>query len=334
MAIDLSAITLTELRYAIAVADHRHFGRAARECSVTQPTLSAQVAKLERTLGATLFERSPKAVHPTPLGEAVVAQARLVIDAAAKVVELVESRKEPLSGPLRLGVIPTLSPYLLPWLVPHLRRAYPRLELVFRELKTADVEDELASHRLDCGVLALPVDAHGIVSVELFDEPFLWLIPAGHRHAARAQVREADLAGERVLLLDEGHCLREQALSICAAARRGRAGEDAAGGGADFRATSIETLRHMVSAGMGTTLLPALALEGRPTPGTVALPFAPPAPSRRMALCWRRTHPRAADFRALAAFVRENLPGALSPAREPAVRGRARGSSARRTPLP
>jgi len=324
MSIDPTAVTLTELRYAVAVADHRHFGRAARECSVTQPTLSAQVAKLERTLGVTLFERSPKAVHPTPLGEEVVAQARLVLDASAKIVELVESRQEPLSGPLRLGVIPTLSPYLLPWLVPHLRAAYPRLELVFRELKTADVVDELVHHRLDCGVLALPVEAHGIVATELFEEPFVLLVPEGHRLAGRPRVREADLAGERVLLLDEGHCLREQALSICTAARREASDEHDRPGGADFRATSIETLRHMVSAGMGTTLLPALALEGRPTPGTVALPFGPPVPARRMALCWRRTHPRAAEFRELATFVREHLPRALVPAREAAVRGRTR----------
>jgi LysR family hydrogen peroxide-inducible transcriptional activator len=183
------------------------------------------------------------------------------------------------------------------------------------------VLDELAQHRLDGGVLALPVDAHGVVALELFEEPFLLLVPEGNALARKARVREADLAGERVLLLDEGHCLREQALSICAAARRGAAedGADRATGGADFRATSIETLRHMVSAGMGSTLVPALALEGAPTPGAVALPFVPPAPSRRMALCWRRTHPRAGDLRALGELVRAHLPASLvAVAREPA----------------
>jgi len=312
MPIDLTAVSLTELRYAVAAADERHFGRAARACSVTQPTLSAQVQKLERTLGVRLFERSSKSVHLTPVGAEIVAQARLVLDATEKILDLVQSRREPLSGPLRLGVIPTLSPYLLPWLVPPLRKAFPRLELVFRELKTAELLDELAEHRLDAGILALPVSASGLASAALFDEPFWFVVPRGHALAAKKRVSEADLADERVLLLEDGHCMRDQALAICN--RDERAGDERQG---DFRATSIETLRHMVAAGMGSTLLPALALTERERNrgDVVALPFAPPAPVRHMALVWRRTHPRPEDFALLAKFVREHLPAAVSPER-------------------
>ena len=302
--IDLSAITLTELRYAVAVADLRHFGRAAAACHVTQPTLSAQVQKLERTLGLSLFERTSKGVHVTELGLSIIEAARTVLESAARLGDLAAGGKEPLSGELRLGVIPTLSPYLLPWLIKPLRKAFPKLELVFRELKTSDVLDELALHRLDCGILALPIAAQGLVHTPLFDEPFLWLVPADHALAGRKSVRESDLESERVLLLDEGHCLREQALSIC---RRAHVAGDG-----DFRATSIETLRPMVAAGMGTTLLPALALRGRALAGVSAIPFAAPAPGRRMALVWRATHPRAKDHRLLAAFVREHLPEGVS----------------------
>ncbi len=304
MAIDLTAITLSELRYAVALAEERHFGRAAARCHVTQPTLSAQIMKLERTLGVSLFERSPRAVSPTATGAAVVEQARAVLDDAERMLELAREGQAPLSGTLRLGVIPTLSPYLLPWLARPLARSFPELKLVFRELKTDDVLAELEQHQLDCGLLALPVPA-GLVSDALFDEPFLWLVPASHALAQRKSVRENDLEEEHVLLLDEGHCFREQALAVCS---RAQARKEHADG--DFRATSIETLRQMVAAGMGTTLVPALALGAREKGGrnTVALPFAAPAPTRRMALVWRGTHPRGKDHRLLAQWIREHLP--------------------------
>jgi LysR family hydrogen peroxide-inducible transcriptional activator len=309
MPIDLTAISLTELRYVVATADERHFGRAAKACSVTQPTLSAQVQKLEKTLGVKLFERSSKSVHLTPIGEEIVAQARLVLDATEKIRELVQRRREPLSGPLRLGVIPTLSPYLLPWLVPPLRAAFPRLQLVFREVKTADLLDELAHHRLDAGILALPVHAPGVVSAPLFDEPFWFVAPRGHALSARRRISESDLEGERVLLLDEGHCMRDQALEIC-----NRDDDETDERQGDFRATSIETLRHMVASGMGSTLLPALAVTEREKHGgeSVAIPFAPPVPVRHMALVWRRTHPRPGDLALLVKFVSEHLPSSVS----------------------
>jgi len=226
-----------------------------------------------------------------------------------------------MTGTWRLGVIPTLAPYLLPWLVPLLREAFPRLALVFREMKTADVLAELAQRRLDCGLLALPVSVEGLAIEPLFDEPFLLLAPRGHALAAKKRVRESDLLGERVLLLDEGHCLREQALSVCA-----RAGALDATGDGDFRATSIETLRHMVAGGMGLTLLPALALRNGRERGDVAVvPFAEPAPSRSMALVFRANHPRARDYVGIAAFVRGHLPADVRGPSDPSA-GRRRRS--------
>lgn len=306
MQIDLSAITLSELRYIVAVAETRHFGRAADACHVTQPTLSAQVMKLERTLGVTLFERSPKGVRVTAVGEELVREARSVLEGTQRLLDLAQGQHEALNGTLRLGVIPTLAPYLLPWLVKPLAKRFPKLRLVYRELKTSDVLGELEEHRLDCGLLALPAGP-GLVSDALFDEPFWLLVPRAHALSTRKEVSEKDLADERVLLLDEGHCFREQALSLCA-----RAGAQVPSGEGDFRATSIETLRQMVAAGMGTTLVPALALANEAR-GAVAIPFREGGPARRMGLCWRGTHPRGRDHRLLAEFLREALPQGLRP---------------------
>jgi LysR family transcriptional regulator, hydrogen peroxide-inducible genes activator len=317
MAIDLSAVTLSELRYAVAVADHRHFGRAAKACFVTQPTLSAQVKKLERALGVRLFERSSQSVHTTAVGEEIVREARAVLAGAERILEVARSKKEPMTGTWRLGVIPTLAPYLLPWLVPRLRGAFPRLRLLFREMKTTDVLAEIAGRRIDCGMLALPIAADHLTVEPVFDEPFFLIAPPGHELARKKAVHEADLAGERVLLLDEGHCLREQALSICS---RARAIE--ATGESDFRATSIETLRHMVAGGMGLTLLPALALRNGDGQ-TTSIPFADPVPFRRMALAWREGHPRARDYVEIAKFLRDHLPQGV---------GRAGGGTPRRRP--
>lgn len=308
MAIDVTAVSLTELRYAVAAADHLHFGRAARACHVTQPTLSAQIQKLERTLGVQIFERTSKSVRLTSIGRIVVEEARGVLAATQRLTELATSERDPLSGPLALGVIPTLAPYLLPWLVPPLVAAFPRLELAFREQKTSDCLDDLAHHRLDAAILALPVSGTGLVAQPLFAEPFWFLVPKQHPLSRRKRVSLPDLAGERVLLLEEGHCLRDQALEICDRARVQREPTKS-----DFRATSLETLRHMVAAGMGTTLIPALALDEEASAnGAVPIPFAAPAPTRTMGLVTRRTHPRASDFRALADFIRASLPASVT----------------------
>lgn len=299
---DLTAVTLTELRYVVAVADTGHFGQAASRCHVSQPTLSAQVRKLEDTLGVQLFERTPKRVQVTAIGAEVVERARVMLDELRRIGDLARGQHEPLAGPLRLGVIPTLGPYLLPWLVPPLQKAYPRLRLVLREGLTATLVDDLLAHRLDVAILALPVASPGIASEPVFDEPFWVAAPASHPLAKRARLREGDLEEHRVLLLTEGHCLREQALAICG---DGRAAHDAD----DYRATSLETLRHMVAAGLGCTLLPALALRERGGPkGLVTKPFRSPAPYRRIGLAWRRSFPGVAAVHALATFIRARLP--------------------------
>lgn len=305
MPIDTTALSTAELRYAVALADHRHFGRAAAACGVTQPSLSSGIAKLERTLRTPVFERAPKSVNVTPLGAEIVAEARRVLDAMDRIGDLAAQGREPLSGPLRLGVIPTMGPYLLPWLFQPLRAAYPRLQLVLREVKTSEMVEELAHNQLDAGILALPLPVTGLSSSPLFEEPFLLVVPRDHALARKKTVTEADLEDQRVLLLDEGHCLRDQALSICR-----RAGAESGSQDADFRATSIETLRHMVAAGMGSTLLPALAVanDEESRSGVAVRPFQSPRPGRRMTLAWRKTHPRASDHLLLAEFVRKHLP--------------------------
>jgi LysR family hydrogen peroxide-inducible transcriptional activator len=312
--VDVTAITLAELRYIVALADHRHFGRAAAACHITQPTLSAALKKVETTLRVKLFERSPRGVSATATGAEVTVAARAVLDAMQRIVDLAGRGREPLSGPIRLGMIPTLGPYLLPRVAPLLAREFPKLSLVFRELKTADLTDEIAHHHLDAGFLALPVPPGPFVVAPIFEEPFLLVAPRRHPLAARKTVAESDLEGQRVLLLDEGHCLRDQALSICQ-----EAGAEASDG-VDFRATSIETLRHMVAAGMGITLLPRLAVadDEEARSGVAVRPFSGSAPGRRIALVWRKTHPRSADHERLAAYVRAHLPAGvarLEPAR-------------------
>lgn len=298
-------MNLRDLRYLVAVADHRHFGKAAAACAVSQPTLSAQLKKLEDYLGQPLFERTNKHVETTPIGRAVIARAR---NALAEVDAILEITRRgggaPLTGPFRLGVIPTLGPYLLPWLVPALNAAAPMVVLVVHEDVTTALLDQLRHHRLDAALVALPIaDEGGIATRPLFDEPFRFVCPASHPLAGATSVGAADLAADDLLLLNEGHCLRDHALALC----RG-SGREAP---ADFRASSLETLRQMVAAGMGSTLFPVLALEGRPVPGTVALPL-DPAATRRIALAWRESYPVEADIDALAAVVRAAAPPAVT----------------------
>jgi LysR family transcriptional regulator, hydrogen peroxide-inducible genes activator len=303
---DLTAITLTELRYVVAVADTGHFGRAAAECHVSQPTLSTQIKKLEEQLGVPLFERASKRVRLTGAGERIVERARMILDEIRAIGDVARGQHEPLAGTFRLGVIPTLGPYCLPWLLQPLQDAFPRLRLILQESITATLLEDLALHRLDAALLALPVTAPGIVAAPLFDEPFWLLTPAAHGLTARKRVRQSDLSGERVLLLTEGHCLRDQALEICGS---GRSSQDDA-----FRATSLETLRHMVAAGLGCTLLPALAVPELSNAATiVARPFQRPAPYRRIGLVWRRSFPDTPSVHALAAFVRTHLPDGVLP---------------------
>ncbi|MFP5255252.1 MAG: DNA-binding transcriptional regulator OxyR [Acidimicrobiia bacterium] len=298
-------MNLRDLRYLVAVADHRHFGRAAQACFVSQPTLSTQIKKLEEELGVELLERSPRNVMLTAVGEQVVERAREVLREADGITEVARRAADPATGTLRLGVFPTLAPYLLPHVVPLAHRRFPRLELLLVEEKTEEVLHQLRTGRLDAGVLALPVDDPQLHTEPLFEEDFLLAVPADHPLAGgEAPARSSVLSGESVLLLDEGHCLRDQALSVCSTAgARERTG---------FRATSLETLRQMVAAGVGITLLPRLSVSP-PVPASddvVLRPFEPPAPTRRIAMFWRRTSPFRSFLPELAEVFR-TLPAGL-----------------------
>ena len=292
-------MTLQDLRYLVALVDHGHFGRAAEACHVSQPTLSTQIKKLEAQLGVTLLERTNKSVHVTAVGADVVARARQILLDVEAIMDVGRRVGEPLSGALSLGVIPTLGPYLLPWLVPALRKDYPALRLAIREDLTAHLLDRLVSHHLDAALVALPLSDDRVESLPLFDEPFWFAEPGGREPAGGAVVTEDELRGKRLLLLTEGHCLRDQALAIC-----GTSDRDAEG---DFRATSLETIRQMVATGMGSTLLPAMACGDRRGPAGAARPLAHGV-GRRIGLVWRRRYPRVPDLRLLARTLRQHLP--------------------------
>jgi LysR family hydrogen peroxide-inducible transcriptional activator len=293
-------LKLKDLRYLVAVADQRHFGRAAAQCFVSQPTLSAQLKKLETSLGVQLIERAPNNVSLTETGEQIVARARRILEATDEVVTLARSQRDPLAGRLRVAFLPTIGPYLLPHVVPAVRKALPRLELRLYEYQTDLMLEKLHTGELDVGVLALPVELAGLESRELYREPFTVALPERHALAARDSVRLADLKGETLLLLEEGHCLRDQALEVCS-----RAGTRDA---QDFRATSLETLRQMVATGAGITLLPELAGRGayRNARGVVLRPFARPAPVRHIGALWRKSTPRRAAIDALCTVISEH----------------------------
>jgi LysR family hydrogen peroxide-inducible transcriptional activator len=299
------SMTLSELRYIVALADHGHFGRAADACHVSQPTLSTQLRKLEEFLGVILFERTNKALHVTPVGEQIVAKARRMLAEAESIVELAQQKTGPLTGPLNLGVIPTLSPYLLPWLWPALKKAWPDLRLIVHEDLTNHLLERLKAHRIDAALLALPIEDEELEALALFDEPFFLACPPGHPLARLKRVRQADLRKEHLLLLTDGHCLRDQALAVCGFAAAPPEEE-----GTDFRASSLETIRQMVAAGMGCTLLPAMALGRGQDRHLAVRPLADKA-SRRIGLVWRKTYPKAADLELLAGAIRRNLPSAV-----------------------
>lgn len=303
----IDAMTLRELRYLVALADHGHFGRAAEACHVSQPTLSTQLKKLEDSLGVVLFERTNKALWMTPVGRKIVDQARRVLAEADTLVELAHASAAPLVGPLTLGIIPTLGPYLLPWLVPLLSRACPDLQLVLCEDLTENLIERLRRHRIDTAILSLPIAGPDIACQPLFDEPFLFVCPRGHPLASEAAVAETVLQQQPLLLLTDGHCLRDQALTVC-----GQSEAAIKDHGADFRATGLETLRQMVATGMGCTLLPALAVASTDNPAIAVRPLADGA-SRRIGLVWRRAYPKAADLQHMAELIRGGLPPSVHP---------------------
>ncbi len=282
----MADIKLKDLRYLVAVADTRHFGRAAERCFVSQPTLSAQILKLEGYLGIQLIERQPKRIALTEAGEEIVARARRMLEASEEIVTLARAHRDPLAGRLRVALIPTIGPYLLPQVMPALRKALPRLTLLLYEYQTAPLLEKLHAGEIDLGILALPVELDGLEVRELYEEPFQLAVPAHHRLATHASVRLEELRDEPLLLLTEGHCLRDQALALC-----NRAGVQEH---QDFRATSLETLRQMVAAGAGVTLLPELASKGAygSARGVVVRPLARPVPTRHVGAVWRKTTAR------------------------------------------
>lgn len=290
--------TLRQLRYLVAVADHRHFGRAASECLVTQSTLSAGLRELEDILGVTLVERTRREVSVTPLGEAIVERARRLLRGAEDLVDAAQAGSRPLVGLLRLGVIPTVGPYLLPRALPAVRAAYPELRLFLREEQTAGLLDRLASGRLDAAVIALPYRTEGLDAMELGEDRLLVGCPVGHQFGQRDGVAVGDLRGEPMLLLEDGHCLRDHAVTAC------RLASDQANEA--FQATSLGTLVQMVANGLGVTLIPAMAasLETNRNPGIVVVPLSGRQTSRDIALVWRQGSPRAADFRRLGEALR------------------------------
>ena len=304
-------MTLTELRYIVAVARARHFGRAAEACFVSQPTLSVSVKKLEDELDVKIFERGANEVSVTPLGVEIVQQAQSVIEQAAAIKEIARRGKDPVSGPLRLGVIYTIGPYLLPDLVRQAIERVPQMPLVLVENFTAKLLEMLRNGELDCAIMAEPFPDTGLAIASLYDEPFVAAAPRQHPLAERKSISTDELKDEKMLLLGTGHCFRDHVLEVCpeyarfAGDRHGDRGGDRWGDrGGDirnrFEGSSLETIKHMVASGMGVTVVPRLSV---PAPDPRAhiryIPFTPPVPTRRVVLAWRRSFPR---YEAIAAL--------------------------------
>lgn len=281
-------MTLTDLRYIVALSQERHFGRAAEKCHVSQPTLSVAVKKLEEQLGITLFERSAADVKITEIGRQIVAQAENVLREANQIRDIAETGKDPLAGPLRIGAIYTIGPYLLPALIPLLTQRAPRMPLVIQENYTAKLAEALKRGEIDVAIVALPFDEPGIVVQQVYDEPFRVVLPANHPWSDAKQISTERLQEEPLLLLGAGNCFREQVLAACPQCAHGTGLQKTLEG------SSLETIRHMVATGLGITVLPSTAADPLvESQKLVAVRhFAKPEPSRRVALAWRVTYPR------------------------------------------
>ena len=301
-------MNLKDLRYVIAVAEHRHFGHAAEACHVTQPTLSGQVKKLEEELGVTLCERTKRSVVVTPMGEEVLRHARQAVEHAEQIVALARARRDPMTGPLHLGVIPTLSPYLMPLILRPLRQRYPNLRLVLSEEITERLLMRLHNHEIDVALLATTVEEPDLCELPLFDEPFWLAHPRQHALYDKDEIEPTDLVDLELLLLTDAHCLSGQVRDVCAAA-----GHSNPTGIGDLRTASLETLLQLVGAGFGCTLVPALAIRGSWTTdaGVIARPIAGSSASRRVAMVYRRSYPRVDALERLASLIREHLPNTV-----------------------
>ena len=282
--------TVRQLQYLVEIADRESFSRAAEACGVSQPALSTQIQRMEEGFGMALLERQPRRVVPTAAGERVIAAARRVLREVDGLVEEATRLRDPMEGTLRLGVIPTIAPHLLPRVMPAVRSSFPELRLLLQEERTARLTTMLEQSELDLALVALESDLGDLVVEPLFRDPFVLAVAHGHPLARRASVSPRDLAGEDILLLDDGHCLRQQTAIICEAAGACELG--------DFRATSLGTLVQMVATGVGVTLIPEMSVEGETgfTRDLALVPFEAPAPGRTVALAWRRSSPHGTRF--------------------------------------
>jgi LysR family transcriptional regulator, hydrogen peroxide-inducible genes activator len=293
----MSQPTLRQLSFLLSLAQHGSFVSAAEQSLVTQPSLSAAIKELEAILGARLVERGRGGATLTPAGEIAVRRARVIMDGVEELGEAVQGAAEPLTGPFRLGVIPTIAPFLLPSLLPKAKAAFPKLKLYLREDLTGRLVDGLRAHSLDAALIALPYEAQGIDSITLFDEEFLYVGPSDHPLSTKAHLSTADLVGERVLLLEDGHCLRDHAIGVCGLTKPGQE---------EVRATSLFTLVQMAASGLGISLLPRMAADaGLAGDGLVVRPFEPVVIGRQIGLAWRRGSGRLAEAKALAALLKQ-----------------------------
>ncbi len=319
-------MTLTELKYIVAVARERHFGRAAEACFVSQPTLSVAIKKLEEELDVKIFERGASEVSTTPLGEQIVRQAQQVIEQAAAIKEIAKRGQDPVAGPLRVGVIYTIGPYLLPDLVRQAIERVPQMPLMLQENFTARLLEMLRTGELDCAILAEPFPDTGLAMAPLYDEPFQAAVPRTHALARRKQISAEELKQETMLLLGTGHCFRDHVLEVCPEYARfaSPAGDAHEGIRRSFEGSSLETIKYMVASGMGVTVVPQLSVPGQAQPHIHYLKFSAPVPTRRVVLVWRRTFPRYAAIAALRnciyACALPGVPRPPRPARSRAVR--------------
>jgi LysR family hydrogen peroxide-inducible transcriptional activator len=320
-------MNLRDLKYILAVAETRHFGRAAQRCFVSQPTLSGQIKKLEDELGVTVFERTHRSVDVTPIGEAILAHARLLMEQADAIEQVARAHQDPLAGPLRIGAIPTLSPYLMPLILVPLKRRYPQLKLVLSEEITESLLTRLHQHELDAALLATPVADQDLTQLALFDEPFWLAHPRTHPLYQKDDISAADLASIDLLLLSEGHCLTHQVMDVCRLSERPQQGEMA-----DLRAASLETLLQLVGAGFGCTLVPALAIRGgwMTDSGIIARRLDLADAYRRISLVFRKSFPRRPALDAFADVVLEHLPNTVTALGTPS-RAEATGEGAEAT---
>jgi len=303
-------MNLRDIQYIIAVAETRHFGKAAERCYVSQPTLSGQIRKLEEELDVAIFERTSRSVAITPVGEQILAIGRQITEQVDAIQQLARAQQDPLAGPLRLGAIPTLSPYLMPLILMPLKRRHPQMKLVLSEELTESLLQRLHHHEIDAALLATPVEDPRLDEIPLFDEPFWVAFPRKHDFYTREKIRLRDLQQEELLLLSEGHCLAQQALDVCHLKERQVQGQMA-----DLRAASLETLIQLVRSGFGITLIPALAMRGSWATGggVVAQPLELAGASRRISLVYRQSFPRAQALQALAQVIIDNLPNTVNP---------------------